>query len=197
MPRALHEPEYMDLDDFEELVLDKPRDEKWELISGRVVRSMVGARVAHHRLVQNINFALRTHIRTKGLPCETFTETFWLKQRFLQLAAFPDIMVRCGPLDRNAVSIDDPLILIEVVSPSSEDRDHGQKAATYMRLAGLQHICFIDRDRVHLEVFDRNEAGWLPRAPIERLDASFALTAIEFAMPVAEVYGEALPGGAV
>ena len=197
MPRAMNEPQYMDLDDFEELLLDKPRDEKWELISGRVVRSLVGARVAHHDIVQNINFALRTHIRAKGLPCWTFTETFWLKQRFLKLAAFPDIMVRRGSLDRNAVSIDDPLILIEVVSPSSEDRDHGQKAAAYMRLAGLQHICLIERDRVHIEVFDRNEAGWLPRAPIERLDASFALAAIEFAMPVAEVYGEALPGGAV
>jgi Uma2 family endonuclease len=186
----------MDLDDFEDLVLDKPRDEKWELISGRVVRSMVGARLAHHDIVQNVNFALRTHILAKGLPCRTFTETFWLKQRVLQLAAFPDIMVRCGPLDRNAVSVDDPLILIEVVSPSSEDRDHGQKAAAYMRLAGLQHVCFIDRDRVHIEVFDRNEAGWVPRAPIERLDAAFDLAAIEFAMLVADVYGEALSGGA-
>jgi hypothetical protein len=58
----------MDLDDFEELLLDKPLDEKWELIGGRVIRGMVGARLEHHRIVQNVNFELRTHIRAKGLP---------------------------------------------------------------------------------------------------------------------------------
>src|SRR5438132_12182011 len=42
MSRALQGSEYTDLDDFEELLLEKPPDEKWELISGRVVRDMVG-----------------------------------------------------------------------------------------------------------------------------------------------------------
>src|SRR5262245_5863057 len=122
MPRALHGGfEYMDLDDFEKLLLDKPADEKWELINGRFVRGMVGARWEHHEIVQNVNFALRNHIRAKQLPCKTFTGTFWLKQRFLKRAVFPDIMVRCAPMERNAVSIDDPVILTEIVAPSSED----------------------------------------------------------------------------
>jgi Uma2 family endonuclease len=129
----------------------------------------------------------------KGLPCETFTETFWLKQRFLKLASFPDIMVRCGPIEPGAVSLDDPLILFEVVSPSSEGRDRGEKASVYMRLTGLQHVCFIDRDRVRIDVFDRNELGWAPRPPIESLDADFELAALEFSMPVAEVYRDVLP----
>jgi len=177
----------MDLDDFEELLLDKPQDEKWELIGGRVVRAMVGARWAHHRIVQNVNFALRTHIRARALPCETFTETFWLKQRFLKLAVFPDIMVRGGPIELNAISIDDPLILIEVVSPSSEERDRGEKASAYMRLTSLKHVCFIDRDRVHIDTFDRNDAGWVPRVPVESLDDTFGLDAIEFSMRVADL----------
>lgn len=195
MPNALHGSEYMDLDDFEELLLDKPQDEKWELIGGRVVRGMVGARWAHHRIIQNVNFALRAHIRAKGLPCDTFTETFWLKQRFLKLAAFPDIMVRCGAMEPDAISVDDPLILIEVVSPSSEDRDRGEKASAYMRLASVKHVCFIDRDRVRIDIFDRNEAGWLPRSPIERLDEDFALQAIDFSMKVADVYGDVFSHG--
>lgn len=193
MSEARQQLEYMDLDDFEELLLDKPRDEKWELIGGRVIRGMVGARFEHHCIVQNVNFALSAHIRSRGLPCHTFTETFWLKQRFLKLAAFPDIMVRCGPMERAALSIEDPLILFEVVSPSSEGRDRGDKASTYMRLAGLQHVCFIERDRVRIDVFDRNEMGWAPRPPIEDLDGTFELSALEFSMPVAEVYRNVLP----
>jgi hypothetical protein len=44
MTRPSDQYDYMDLDDFEELLADKPRDEKWELIGGRFVRMMVGAR---------------------------------------------------------------------------------------------------------------------------------------------------------
>jgi Uma2 family endonuclease len=187
----------MDLDDFEEFVLDKPEDQKWELINGRVVRGMVGARLSHHLIIQNVNFALRSHIRAKGLPCTTFTETFWLKQRFQKLAAFPDLMVRCGAMEPDAPSLDDPLILIEVVSPTSKGCDRGDKAGAYMRLSSAQHVCFIDRDRVLIDGFDRHGDAWLPRAPIESLDETFALDALEFSMPVAEIYGHVLPPPAI
>ena len=52
--------EYMDFDDFEELLLDRPEHEKWELIGGRVIRGMVGARWEHNRIVANISSALLT-----------------------------------------------------------------------------------------------------------------------------------------
>jgi Uma2 family endonuclease len=193
MPSVPRGQEYMDLDDFEELVLEMPEDQKWELINGRVVRSMVGARWTHHQIVQTVNFALRFHIRAKGLPCQTFTETFWLKQRFQKLAAFPDIMVRCGPIEADAPSVDDPLILIEVVSPTSKGRDRGEKAAAYMRLASARHVCFIERDRVLIDGFDRSGEGWVPRRPLETLEATFELAALEFSMPVAEIYRDVFP----
>ncbi len=184
---------YMDLDDFEDLVLDKPEDEKWELIGGRVIRSLIGARLSHHRIIQNVNFALRSHIRARGLPCQTFTETFWLKQRFQKLAAFPDVMVHCSPMEPKAASLDDPLILIEVVSPTSGSRDRGEKTPAYMRLGSAQHICLIDRDRIRIDVFDRRDDAWAPREPIENLDEVFELAALEFSMPVAEVYRDVFP----
>lgn len=46
--------ERMALDDFEELLADKPRNERWELIGGRVVRMMVGVRWEHARIVRDI-----------------------------------------------------------------------------------------------------------------------------------------------
>ncbi len=193
MQRSLHEPEFMDLDDFEDFELNRPEDEKWELINGRVVRSVVGARLDHARIIQNVNFALRSHIRAKGLPCETFTESAWLKERFQKLAAFPDVMVRCGPIEPDAPFVDDPLILIEVVSPTSGSRDHGEKAPAYMRLASARHICLIDRDRIRIEVFDRREEAWVPQEPIESLVGHLEFAALEFAMPVADVYRDVLP----
>ena len=55
--RAFADYEYMSSDDFEEALADKPRGERWELIGGRVVRSMVGARWEHNYLVQKLSRA--------------------------------------------------------------------------------------------------------------------------------------------
>ena len=55
MPNRAFKFETMSADDFEDLILDMPADERWELIGGRVVRGMVGARWEHHRIVQNIS----------------------------------------------------------------------------------------------------------------------------------------------
>src|SRR3954447_3996924 len=97
MPRSMQHPEYMDLDDFEELLINKPRDEKWELINGRVVRGMVGARLAHHDIVQNVNFALRTHICAKGLLCRTFTKRSGSSSGFCNSLRFRISWCGAGP----------------------------------------------------------------------------------------------------
>ncbi|MEH3145316.1 MAG: Uma2 family endonuclease [Methylobacterium frigidaeris] len=83
-------------DDFEERLADKPREERWELIGGRVVRMMVGARWEHGRIVQNIATRLERSFEAAGSPCQTFTETFYLKQRSLDAALLPDVMAVCG-----------------------------------------------------------------------------------------------------
>ncbi len=62
MNRASPQFEYMSLDDFEELLADKPANERWELIGGRVVRMMVGARWEHHLITQNLRFELRRRL---------------------------------------------------------------------------------------------------------------------------------------
>ena len=101
--------EYMDLDDFEELLLDKPEQEKWELIGGRVVRGMVGARWEHHFIIRNVAADLQSRLREKNSPCRVFSESFWLKERFLDLAVFPDVMVQCsGSLEPGATSLCSP-----------------------------------------------------------------------------------------
>ena len=65
MNRLSPQYEYMDLDDFEDLLADKPADERWELIGGRVVRMMVGARWEHNYLIQNISSGIRERLRAK------------------------------------------------------------------------------------------------------------------------------------
>lgn len=184
---------YMDLDDFEDYLGDKPRNERWELIGGRVVKLMVGARWTHHRIVQNVNFFVTDQLRKRGSDCRTFTETFWLKQRFLRLAVFPDVMVQCGPPERDVTSIDDPIVLFEIVSPGSEDRDRREKAALYRRLASLRHYVTIDRDFPRIEVLSRaSERDWIDEETIEGFDEMLRLPAIDLAIPLREIYRDVL-----
>jgi Uma2 family endonuclease len=183
--------EYMDLDDFEEYLADKPAHEKWELIGGRVVKLMVGARFSHHRLVRNLSFAFETRFRAKKSNCDVFTETFWLKERFMDLAVFPDLMIRCGaPLDLDAISLNDPLVLAEVVSPGSQGRDRSEKAELYKRLPSLKHCLMLDRDRAVIDVIDRiDERSWTSRR-VEGRDAAIELTALGLSIPLSELYEE-------
>jgi Uma2 family endonuclease len=179
--------EYMALDDFEELLADKPANERWELIGGRVVRMMVGARWEHGRIVQNIAFGLEQRFRASGSSCQAFTETFYMKSRPLEAAMLPDVLVVCGDLEPGATSVDNPTVLFEVLSPGTEGRDRFEKWLVYQQLPSLQHYVLVVRDRPYLEVFDRIDGAWTGR-PIEGLDAVLALPAIGAELALRDIY---------
>jgi Uma2 family endonuclease len=180
--------EYMSLDDFEELLADKPADEKWELVGGRVVRMMVGARWEHHFIAQNVAFGLRERLREKGSSCHVFLETFFLKVKTLESATLPDVMVHCGSLEPGATSVNDPTILVEVMSEGSKARDRFEKWAVYQKLPSLRHYVLVERDKAHIETFDRVDQAWSGVRILDGLEATLDLPAIGVAVPLAEIY---------
>ena len=184
--------EYMSLDDFEELLPDKPADEKWELIGGRVVRMMVGARWEHKRIVQNLTVALMNEFRRRGSDCRPFDETFYLKQRLLDLACFPDVMVRCGPLPPDATSLDDPVVLIEVVSKGSAQRDRWEKWGLYQKLPSLQHYVLVERDHSPSMSSTASRVASSSVRDLAQSTTTLRLPAIEFDMTLAEIYRDVI-----
>jgi len=180
--------EMMGFDDFEELLADKPRNERWELIGGRVVRMMVGARWEHGRIVQNIASHLHQGFRAKGSSCQTFAETFYMKSRPLDAALLPDVLVVCGGIEAGATSVDNPTVLIEVLSPGTEARDRLEKWRIYQQLPALQHYVLVARDRPHVEVYDRVDGAWSGFRVVEGMDATLELSAIQASLPLGEAY---------
>ena len=180
--------EWMSLDDFEEMLPDKPEHEKWELINGRVIRGMVGVRWEHHVIIDNMGLAIGSHLLKNKLPCRVYRETFYLKQRKTDLAALPDLMIHCGAPKPGMTSFNDPLILIEVVSPGSEARDRLEKRVAYQQLESLKSYVLVTRDKPFVEVFERADRGFLTKEPLTKLDDVLKLRAIEFEMPLAEIY---------
>ena len=184
--------DYMSLDDFEELLADKPRDEKWELIGGRVVKMMTGARWEHNYLIQNIAGGLRDRLRAAGSPCRTLTESFRLKEDALDSSLLPDVIVHCAPLPPGASSLARPTVLVEVLSDGSVGRDRVEKWRIYQKLPSLQHYVLVERDKPVIEVFDRAGEAWFKQRLIEGLDAILELSALDLSIPLAEIYRDVL-----
>lgn len=157
MAGAVSQFETMSFDDFEELLLDKPDNERWELIGGRVIRGRVGARWEHGLIVQNIAFALRSHFKSTGRPCHAFQETFYVKERSLDLAVLPDVVVRCGAIETGATSVSDPVVLVEVLSPGTAARDMFEKWGAVQATA--EPLALRDRDARQASPRDQVAAG--------------------------------------
>jgi Uma2 family endonuclease len=181
------------LADFEEMLADKPEDEKWELIDGRVYKMMVGAAWEHHAIISNIDNAITNHLRAHQMPCRVFRESFYLKKSFDELSALPDVMVRCGPLKLGQTSIDDPMILFEIVSKGSQSRDRLTKRVAYQRLPSLKHYVLVERDSVLVDHYIRRDDGWHGEPPLDMLEAALHLAAIDLTVPVADIYRDVFP----
>lgn len=102
----------------------------------------------------------------------------------------PDVVVRCGPTDavrgrRNFV--DDPVVVVEVLSPSTMDVDRGPKLEFYKSLEPLRHIVIVYQDQMRIEHYRRGDDGWIVDTLTKPADV-LGLSAVEFQMTFAEAY---------
>jgi Uma2 family endonuclease len=141
-----------------------------------------------------MGMAIGFHLRETSLPCRVYRETFFLKERKNDLAALPDLIVRRGKPAPGKTSFNDPLVLVEVVSPGSEARDKLEKRVAYQQLPTLQAYILVNRDQPFVEVFERAGTDFVAKAPLTALDAKLCLPAIEFEMPLAAIYRDVVAG---
>jgi Uma2 family endonuclease len=133
------------------------REEKWELHDGVPV-AMSPERVRHTRSKSRAAMALSEAIRRAGAPCEAFTKGITVRIRG-DRAFVPDALVVSPSPPPDVVEIDNPLIVVEVLSPSTAAIDHGVKLEGYFCLPSLAHYLILDPDRRVLIHHRRGEAG--------------------------------------
>ena len=122
--------------------MEQPEGERYELVAGRVVR-MASERAAHARTKFLIARRLAEAVERAGLDCEVFGDGMAVVVD-AQTTYEPDALLRCGPrLADDVVQIVDPLIVVEVVSPSSRASDSGAKLADYFRIETVRHYLIV------------------------------------------------------
>jgi Uma2 family endonuclease len=131
-------------DEFIAWALEQPTG-RFELRSGIVV-ALAPERASDNQAKLNAVIALRAAIAATSLPCRAMTDgmTVRIDERTVYE---PDALVRCGPpLSGDAVEVADPVIVVEVVSPSSRGIDRGVKLAGYLALPSVTHYVIVDTD---------------------------------------------------
>jgi Uma2 family endonuclease len=144
--------------EFIEWAMARSGGPRHELVAGEVV-AMSPERASHNRVKLNIAVALRRAIEAAGLPCQAFTDGMAVEIDD-ETTYEPDAMVRCGEsLSDDAVVVLDPLIVVEVVSPSSGGVDSGAKLADYFRLPSVRHYLIVRARQRTVTHHRRDEAG--------------------------------------
>lgn len=171
----------------EYIAFEESVEEKHEYRSGEIV-AMAGGSVEHGRLTARLAFVLGRQL--EGRPCETFSSDTRVRVLATGLATYPDLSVVCGKLERDPEhknTMTNPVVLVEVLSPSTEAYDRGDKFYDYKQIPSLKEYVLVSSTRRRIEVFRRQADGsWTYHDTAEKGAAE--LTSIGCKLDLDEVY---------
>ncbi|AVH66588.1 MULTISPECIES: Uma2 family endonuclease [unclassified Nostoc] len=158
---------------------------KHEYIQGRIY-AMAGASDAHVTITANLVTLLRNHIR--GTGCRVYVADMKARIESLNLFYYPDIMVTCDQRDTNFEYFKRyPSLIIEVLSPSTEALDRGDKFSDYQELETLQEYVLISQNRQRIDCFRRNsESRW--ELYSYRVNQELQFTSLDFSCSLTDIY---------
>jgi Uma2 family endonuclease len=172
----------------EYLVFERTSDVKHEFFAGEVF-AMTGASEAHNLICANMITTLKNQLR--GRPCKVYPSDMRVKIEAARLYTYPDISVVCGEAqfaDEMLDTLVNPMVIIEVLSPSTERYDRGKKFQQYRDLPSLQEYVLITQDGPRIERFRLQETGIWEFTDAKGLEASLELSSIGCVLALAEVY---------
>jgi Uma2 family endonuclease len=171
----------------EYLELDLRSEFPIEFVDGYIVE-MSGGTLDHSRILGNALLALSSSFKDR--QCEAFTAAkVWIPA--VRSFCYPDVFVICGSPrfrgDRKDV-VENPSVIVEVLSESTRGYDHDQKFRRYRMIPELKQYVLISQDSAFVEVFSRSEQGFWVLREYQGLDASIELDAIGVKLPLEAVY---------
>ncbi len=173
----------------EYLALDEASNVKLEFYAGDIY-AMAGGTPEHAALCLQVGSSL--NVQLEGRPCRVYGSDLRVRVRATGLAAYPDISVVCGTLERDPEGRDtvlNPTLVVEVLSPSTADYDRGEKREHYQQIPSLREVVFVAHDQRRVEVYRRGPNGWSrdQAGPVE----SVVLDSISCRLDVDTLYARA------
>ena len=178
---------YLSVGDYQQL--EEETQQKYEYHDGEVF-AMAGADPKHNVISGNVIVVLSQALRNKHCHVFTSDQKIYIDSanRFL----YPDAAITCGAVERSAKdtkAITNPLLVVEVLSDSTESYDRGDTFALYSQLPSLQEYVLVQQHRPAVQVHYRStntnvwQITWM-----EGLEASVLLQSVDVDLPLAELY---------
>lgn len=146
----------------EYLALERDAEYKSEYYKGEVF-AFAGASVRHNRITANV--LANIHSQLRGGPCSAFASDMRITIPQTPHYAYADVVVVCGESEVDDDFKDNllnPIMILEVLSPSTESYDRGKKFESYQRIASLAEYVLVSQDRPRVEQFFRQpDSRWL------------------------------------
>ena len=160
---------------------------KHEYLKGQII-AMSGASFAHNFIT--LDTATQLNIQLMGGDCQVAASDMRVKVTKTNAYFYPDIVVFCGePIseDNNFDTLLNPTVIIEVLSPSTETYDRGEKFEDYKQIESLKEYVLVSQDKVLVEHYRRQEVEWLKREYQELKDVVM-LRSIECELRLQDIY---------
>jgi Uma2 family endonuclease len=125
--------------------------------------------------------------------CRAFTSDLRVRIAATGLTTYPDAAVVCGPTLRtpeDPLAVANPVLVIEVTSPSTEDYDRGEKLRHYKSLPSLREVLFVSHRAPHLTLHRRGDPDWT--VTTAETGAVLGLASVGARVAVDEVYRDGL-----
>jgi Uma2 family endonuclease len=183
LPTKIYTPE-------EYLALEVEADTRHEYRSGEIVE-MPGGTPTHNEIIGNLIFLLKSALR--GQPYSAFVtdQRLWIPDR--KIYTYPDVMVVPRPVELQPGRKDtviNPVVIVEVLSNSTEAYDRGEKFATYRTIATVQEYLLVDQYQAHVEHYVKQGANRWLFTEFSGEDAKVALVTVPVEIALADLYEE-------
>ncbi len=158
---------------------------KYEFVYGEVY-AMAGTSDNHNRIVNEIVARLVFHLRDSR--CEPFSGE--IKVRVSpNVYYYPDVLVSCEESPENPYFRNEPILIVEVLSPSTQVIDRREKLLFYQQMPSVQEYAVIEQEKMHVEIHRRQPDGrWITYYFNQDADEEVEFQSVEMTMTLGEIY---------
>ena len=175
------------------LVWERQQDTRHEYFDGQIF-AMTGASRAHNVLCANVLASL--HGQLRGKPCEIYANDMRVKVSETGMYTYPDVVVACREPrfeDQTVDTLLNPVLIIEVLSDSTERYDRGAKFAHYRSLPSLQEYLLVSQTECRVEHYTRQPGNHWLLTEHQNLANRIDLNSLGSHLILSEIYERILP----
>ena len=174
----------------EYLEIEETSSSKHEYEKGKIL-AMTGGSINHGILCGNAYNELRTEIEKKKLKCDAFGSEIRIHIEKADSIVYPDAMIICGEIKTSKSdkeSVINPVLIVEVLSKSTESYDRGAKFYKYQQLASFKEYLLIAQDQAVVDSFFKTENDSWEIARYSGLDTKLPIKSLGFEILLKELY---------